>query len=196
MNRTPGQSNRARSQFGVCVCDDGCSVKCLNVQSNVECVSENCADSDSCQNRRFQRKMWKQVKVAAAGQKGLGLYANEDIECNSFVIEYVGEVIGEPERQKRMANDYANNKNFYIVQFHGGREADSIDATARGNVARFVNHSCAPNMRLDKWIVGDRECIGLFATKDILKGQELTFNYHWESGGLTETKCLCGFVTF
>ena len=37
-----------------------------------------------------------------------------------------------------------------------------LDAT-RGSIARFVNHSCAPNCRMIKWTVAGKPRMALFA---------------------------------
>lgn len=60
----------------------------------------------------------------------------------------------------------------------------TIDATAKGNIARFVNHSCDPNAATEKWNV-DRELrIGFFSIKDIQADEEITFDYQFERFGL------------
>lgn len=54
----------------------------------------------------------------------------------------------------------------------------------QGNLGRFINHSCDPNCKTEKWTVADDElAIGLFAIKDIPAGTELTFNYNFERYG-------------
>ena len=52
-----------------------------------------------------------------------------------------------------------------------------IDAGPKGNLARFMNHSCDPNCITQKWTVNGDTRVGLFALKDIPPGTELTFNY-------------------
>lgn len=55
-----------------------------------------------------------------------------------------------------------------------------IDAT-RGSIARFVNHSCEPNCRMEKWTVGGKPRMALFAgDKGIMTGDELTYDYNFD----------------
>ena len=55
-----------------------------------------------------------------------------------------------------------------------------IDAT-RGSIARFVNHSCEPNCRMEKWTVAGKPRMALFAgDRGIMTGQELSYDYNFE----------------
>ena len=49
----------------------------------------------------------------------------------------------------------------------------SRDAAVGGNIARFINHSCAPNCRFD--IVG--KTIWIRALRAIRRGEEITYDY-------------------
>lgn len=67
-----------------------------------------------------------------------------------------------------------------------------IDAT-RGSIARFVNHSCEPNCRMEKWTVAGKPRMALFAgDRGIMTGEELTYDYNFEYAVklLLET-CIC-----
>jgi SET domain-containing protein len=58
-----------------------------------------------------------------------------------------------------------------------------VDATKKGSVARFVNHSCEPNCEMVMWLVNGRPRMALFAKKDgngIEVGDELTYDYNFE----------------
>ena len=75
----------------------------------------------------------------------------------------------------------------------------TIDAGRHGNLARFINHSCAPNAATQCWSVLGQKRIGVFAECDIEKGAELTFNYHLVQADVdkpgqsgAKTKCYCG----
>ena len=68
-----------------------------------------------------------------------------------------------------------------------------IDAT-RGSIARFVNHSCAPNCRMEKWTVGGKPRMALFAGDGgIMTGDELTYDYNFDPFSQKNVQvCRCG----
>lgn len=63
-------------------------------------------------------------------------------------MEYVGEVLDADEFERR-AMDYAKGKSphFYFMSL---KSDCIIDATVRGNISRFINHSCEPNAETQK----------------------------------------------
>ena len=72
--------------------------------------------------------------------------------------------------------------------FHAGDEPNCMDALKYGNCGRFINHSCDPNCATEPWIVNGDKRIGIFALRDIAKGEELTFNYQLKQHGSQKTK--------
>lgn len=115
------------------------------------------------------------------------------------MVEYVGEVIDVSECPERMKG----RRHFYFLSIDGqtGRPMNGrltpnmklgIDASRKGNLARFINHSCDPNCATQKWTVNGRTRVGIFAIKDIPKGSELTFDYKFERIGCAKQRCLCG----
>ncbi|TPX47714.1 histone-lysine N-methyltransferase [Synchytrium endobioticum] len=72
----------------------------------------------------------------------------------------------------------------------------TIDPTRSGNVARFANHSCDPNMLVVPVRVGSmRPHVCLFAARDIPPHEELTFSYGAHAGPAGDlVPCLCGAV--
>ena len=72
-----------------------------------------------------------------------------------------------------------------------------VDASFAGNLGRYVNHSCQPNMRVEKWNVLGETRVGFFATRDISEGTELTIDYQFSTiagTGMLRAmqKCSCG----
>ena len=68
-----------------------------------------------------------------------------------------------------------------------------LDAT-RGSIARFVNHSCAPNCRMIKWTVHGKPRMALFAGDNgVMTGEELTYDYNFNPYSVKNVQeCRCG----
>ncbi|PKA66785.1 Histone-lysine N-methyltransferase ASHH2 [Apostasia shenzhenica] len=145
----------------------GCADECLNRVLNIECVKGTCPCGDLCSNQQFQKRKYAKFKWIHCGKKGYGLQLEEDVRQGQFLIEYVGEVLDIPAYEARLS-DYASRgqKHFYFMTLNGG---EVIDACGKGNLGRFINHSCDPNCRTEKWMVKGEVCIGLFAIRDIKK---------------------------
>lgn len=167
----------------------GSESKCINRAIFVEC-SKNCPTGKHCRNKRFQKRQYALIEVFKTEKKGFGLEALEDLHPGDFVIEYVGEVLPKPAFEKRtLQYAEAGNRHFYFMSL---KSDEVIDAQKKGNVARFMNHSCNPNCQLQKWMVGDQIRMGFFAIKHVRAGAELTFDYKFERYGLEAQRCYCG----
>ena len=71
-----------------------------------------------------------------------------------------------------------------------------FDGTIFANIARFMNHSCDPNLKVIKIECGrPYPLLGFFCQRNVAAGEELTWNYD-NSGGGKKSKsgivCLCG----
>lgn len=162
------------------------SMNCMNRMVHVECHPTHCPCGEECQNQRFQRRSYASVNILQTEKKGQGLEAAEFIEEGQFVIEYVGEVISHDTCMDRLD---ACEKNFYVIALDNGVY---VDASKKGNIARFMNHSCDPNCRTEKWQVRGHWRVGIFALTDIEKGTELTFDYQFQRVGKEKQRCYCG----
>lgn len=141
-------------------------------------------------NQRFQRKQFANVSVIKTEKKGYGLRADADMEPNDFIFEYIGEVINEPAFRRRMIKyDEEGIKHFYFMSLS---KSEFVDATRKGNLGRFCNHSCSPNCYVDKWVVGDKLRMGIFALRTVKAGEELVFNYNVDRYGADPQPCYCG----
>jgi SET domain-containing protein len=69
-------------------------------------------------------------------------------------------------------------------------EQEVIDATTRGNQARFVNHSCEPNCISKVLYIHGQKHIIIYAQRAIEKGEELTYDYKFPKEE-TKIECLC-----
>lgn len=155
----------------------------------MECTGDCCCGS-LCQNQRFQRRQYAKVSVIQTEKKGYGLRADVDLPANSFIFEYIGEVIGDSAFRRRLVDyDKEGIKHFYFMSLNKG---EFVDATKKGNKGRFCNHSCNPNCYVDKWVIGDKLRMGIFAERRIKAGEELVFNYNVDRYGANPQPCYCG----
>ncbi|KAG8305643.1 Histone-lysine N-methyltransferase setd2 [Homalodisca vitripennis] len=127
--------------------DMGCGEDCLNRLLMIECGAR-CMLGERCANKRFQNLEYAKCEVFKTEMKGYGLRALEDISPDTFLLEYVGEVLDPKEFRKR-AKEYAKDKNLHFY-FMALKSDSIIDATQKGNISRFINHSCDPNAETQK----------------------------------------------
>lgn len=131
----------------------------------------------------------KRLKFQRSKIHDWGLVALEPIEAEDFVIEYVGELI-RPKISDIRERQYEKMGIGSSYLFRVDHEY-VVDATKRGGLARFINHSCEPNCYTKIINVEGQKKIFIYAKKPILAGEELTYNYKFP---LEEKKipCNCG----
>lgn len=81
-------------------------------------------------------------------------------------------------------------------QFYDGEESCYIiDAKLEGNLGRYLNHSCSPNLFVQNVFVDTHDLrfpwVAFFASKRIRAGTELTWDYNYEVGSVEGKKLLC-----
>lgn len=110
-----------------------------------------------------------------------GLFADAPIKKGEIVAEYVGELIGNPEADKREENYHNSHIQDYQFRVSGKLV---IDATLKGGCARYINHSCDPNCK-SKIIDGDTKDskhlkrVIIVSQKEIKAREEITYDYHF-----------------
>lgn len=204
----------------VCSCSPNdeapCSIKsyCLNANSSIECDPELCPAKEKCQNQHFRKGLLFTTEIKRTPSKGLGLFTCDPIPKHDFIIEYLGEVIDNKEFTRRFRKDQeAGQPDFYFLNMGHNH---FIDSRRYGNESRFMNHCCEGNCAVYKWTApGGETRIGIFAKRNILpvskhnfgqlnesklfvcffhfsfQGEELTFDYDWQSTRV----CYCGTIS-
>lgn len=154
-----------------------------NHESIVEC-SDCCQCSCSCPGRVVSRRLRAPLTVfKTANGRGWGVRARRPLLCGEFVTEYAGEIISSQDAAQRQRQLHESGASNYVMSIQEHR-ADgtivrtNIDPTHRGNVGRFFNHSCEPNLgtvlvRADSWVPR----LAFFCLRDVPQGEELTFAY-------------------
>jgi len=141
-----------------------------------------CACSEACSNRVVQGGLRLRLEVYATGNKGWGVRALEAVPRGTFVCEYAGEVIGlEEARRRQLAQRVGENNYIIAVREHAGAGPVAetfVDPAAVGNVGRFLNHSCQPNLVMQPVRVHSAvPRLALFAGRSVDSREELTFDY-------------------
>ncbi|KAK6922779.1 SUVR5, C2H2-type Zinc finger, 3 repeats, partial [Dillenia turbinata] len=164
-----------------------------------------CGCSRTCKNRVLQSGIRVKLEVFKTEKKGWAVRAGEKIPRGTFVCEYIGEVLEKEEANKRY-NRYDKEGSSYqfdigahvndMSRLIEGQSLHVMDATRYGNVSRFINHSCSPNLISFQVLVESMDCqlahIGLYAGQDVSMGEELTFDYRYELRPGEGSPCFCG----
>ena len=66
-----------------------------------------------------------------------------------------------------------------------------LDATMRGNCARFINHSCTPNCYSKVIEIDGRKHIVIFAQRDLETSEEVMYDYKFPVEK-AKIPCHCG----
>ncbi|GAC93529.1 histone-lysine N-methyltransferase [Pseudozyma hubeiensis SY62] len=152
---------------------------------------ETATDTDMFKFNQLRTRK-KQLKFAKSPIHDWGLYAMELIPAGDMVIEYVGEVVRQQVADER-EKQYERQGNFSTYLFRVDDDL-VVDATHKGNIARLMNHCCTPNCNAKILTLNGEKRIVLYAKTAIRAGEELTYDYKFQSSADDEDAipCLCG----
>ncbi|XVE68483.1 hypothetical protein DITRI_Ditri09bG0071800 [Diplodiscus trichospermus] len=187
----------------------------------------SCPCFRNCKNRVLQAGIKLHLEVFKTRDRGWGLRSWDPIRAGTFICEYAGEVIDKVEARQDGGdgenNDYIFNTNRLYESFKWNYEAELvgeessditedfnipspliIGAKNCGNVARFMNHRCSPNVFWQPIMYEQNNeaflHIAFFAKRHIPPMTELTYDYGIPQSDGTDgdnvangrKKCLCG----
>lgn len=121
-------------------------------------------DSDVFKFNQLKKRK-KPVKFARSAIHNWGLYAMENIAKDDMIIEYVGEVVRQQVaeiREKRYLKSGIGSSYLFRID-----DNTVVDATKKGGIARFINHSCMPNCTAKIIKVEGSKRIVIYALRDI-----------------------------
>ncbi|KAF8428145.1 hypothetical protein EV426DRAFT_328756 [Tirmania nivea] len=162
----------------------------LNAQKQL--LSNNSSEAADAVRFNQLKKRKKPVKFARSAIHNWGLYAMENISANDMIIEYVGEIVRQQVadmREKKYLKQGIGSSYLFRID-----ENTVIDATKKGGIARFINHSCTPNCTAKIIKVEGTKRIVIYALRDIAREEELTYDYKFERELDSDERipCLCG----
>src|SRR5699024_9285006 len=99
-------------------------------------------DSDVFKINQIKKRK-KPVRFARSAIHNRELYARENMNKDEMIIEYVGERVRKSVADLREARYLKSGiGSSYLFRID---ESTVVDATKKGGIARFINHSCMPN---------------------------------------------------
>ncbi|XP_048123337.1 histone-lysine N-methyltransferase NSD2-like isoform X3 [Alosa alosa] len=110
--------------------------------------------------------------------KGQGVFAKSHFEKGNFVVEDRGQLIKSEESQRRR-RVYHSQCAVFLFDFYWQERLWCIDAAQEdGSLGRLVNdENIRPNCKMKKLIVEGKPHLCLFALRNIIPGEEITYNY-------------------
>ncbi|XP_039024888.1 histone-lysine N-methyltransferase, H3 lysine-9 specific SUVH1-like [Hibiscus syriacus] len=176
-----------------------------------ECGS-SCVCPPNCKNRVCQSGLKVRLEVFKTKDRGWGLRSWDPIRSGAFICEYAGEVI-DISRAEELGG--VNDDDYIFDATRTCQLGESIlgisnetpkipfplviSAKHSGNVARFMNHSCSPNVFCQPVLLeNSKECdlhVAFYAYRHIPPMTELTYSYGIVPPDRTyqrRKKCLCG----
>ncbi|KAH8276360.1 hypothetical protein KR026_004772 [Drosophila bipectinata] len=208
------QIDRRVSQMRICSCPDSCSsdrCQCNGASSQNWYTAESRLTSDfnyddpavifecndvcgcnqlSCKNRVVQNGTRTPLQIVECEEpaKGWGVRALANVPKGTFVASYTGEILTALEADRRTDDSYY----FDLDNGH------CIDANYYGNVTRFFNHSCEPNVLAVRVFYEHQDYrfpkIAFFACRDIDAGEEICYDYgekFWRAEHRSNMGCRC-----
>ncbi|KAG9293347.1 hypothetical protein G9A89_007593 [Geosiphon pyriformis] len=153
-----------------------------NLSGMIRECNIRCKCGPNCLNRVVQNGRFFELEIFKTINKGWGVRTINNIPADTFIDIYAGAVINQIQAGKvdkhnaRIGTSYLFNIDLIENEF-----LYTVDATNEGNVARFFNHSCDPNM-VAKGVVSNNpdirvHDIAFFTRHAVNSGEELTFDY-------------------
>ncbi|XP_052896225.1 histone-lysine N-methyltransferase eggless [Anopheles moucheti] len=114
---------------------------------------------------------------------------NDEQECVSLI----------PNPEMNPEENSRPNAGLLFRRLYGDKDDIFImDAKKSGNLGRYFNHSCVPNLFVQNVFVDTHDLrfpwVAFFASKNIKAGTELTWNYNYDVGSVSGKvlNCTCG----
>ncbi|KAM6931235.1 histone-lysine N-methyltransferase EHMT1-like [Xenentodon cancila] len=134
-----------------------------------------CSCWRTCRNRVVQNGLRVRLQVFRTQKMGWGVRTMQDIPQGTFICEYVGEIIADSEADKR------ENDSFLFTLDNKVGDVHCIDARLFGNVGRFINHLCEPNLLAVRVFTMHQDLrfprIAFFSSRPIRAGDQLGMDY-------------------
>jgi SET domain-containing protein len=131
---------------------------------------------------------------------GAGVFAACDIPQGATVCSYLGELVSDNDMSVRESHSSQWEHTVELEAYYKcwshlklrGRHS-YIDADRCGNTGRYLNHACGSSVNLQRCILeqhGQAAVLSFVASRDIVAGQELRWNYFSGKEGKDQKKLM------
>ncbi|XP_049620161.1 histone-lysine N-methyltransferase EHMT1a isoform X5 [Syngnathus scovelli] len=151
-----------------------------------------CSCWRTCKNRVVQNGLRVRLQLFKTEKMGWGVKLMQDVPRGTFICEYVGEIITDTEADTRENDSFLFTLNDKVDDIH------CIDARLFGNIGRFINHLCEPNLLALKVFTMHQDLrfprIAFFSSRTIKAGDQIGFDYgeHYWMVKSKYFNCECG----
>ncbi|KAF8651882.1 hypothetical protein HU200_063130 [Digitaria exilis] len=181
----------------------------------------SCRCPPTCHNRVSQHGIKIPLEIFKTSKTGWGVRSLSSISSGTFICEYTGKLLKDKEAENRQNDEYLFDigNNYHDEKLWEGLKSVigvqsstspsktmkgfTIDAADCGNVGRFINHSCSPNLYAQNvlWDHDDMRMphVMFFAVENIPPLQDLTYHYNYKVGQVHDNDgeekvkhCYCG----
>lgn len=146
-------------------------------QQNKNFIEKNNIDFELLEEKNAEYDF----KLRQSSIHDIGVTTLNVIPAHTFLMEYHGEMISRGVADEREATYKANGIHIFLMETVNG---DVIDATMKGNVSRFINHSSTPNCITES--SQDGRGINIMTMRKLKAHEEITIDYHLEAGDAME----------
>ncbi|KAM9821514.1 histone-lysine N-methyltransferase EHMT1a isoform 9-T10 [Syngnathus typhle] len=130
-----------------------------------------CSCWRTCKNRVVQNGLRVRLQLFKTEKMGWGVRLMQDVPRGTFICEYVGEIITDTEADTRENDSFLFTLNDKVDDIH------CIDARLFGNIGRFINHLCEPNLLALKVFTMHQDLrfprIAFFSSRTIKAGDQI-----------------------
>lgn len=152
-----------------------------------ECNAKCSCHREQCSNRLVQHGLFVHLQLFKDKSKGWGLRALHDLPRGTFICQYIGELLTSDqghERAQSMDDKYQTSLDLVKqIRYEDGVDDDDdddnepyvVDGSLYGNLGKYFNHSCEPNMFIQNVFIESHDLhfpnLALFTRTHVKAGQ-------------------------
>ncbi|KAI0988841.1 hypothetical protein GJ496_006696 [Pomphorhynchus laevis] len=198
-------------KLGLTDVHDGYEFKRLSkcIKSGIYECNVRCKCDSRCRNRVVQNGIGVELQLFKTVDKGWGLRSIRDLPAGTYICTYTGHILTDKHTNDRQYCDrYLADMDFIesleelkgirgrkYRHLLGDRKVYILDGKISGNIGRYFNHSCSPNMFVQNVLINTYDMrfplIAFFTNRLVKSGEELSWDYQYDVDSVPGREILC-----